>query len=131
MSSPRMTDQEEEGCREWEGAGREGKDVEAVSKKVEKFETVNVESKGGGTGLDSGPLTLLPACPVASGKSPPSLIFSFLTCTTGTQGLEAVGALEEVEMRMSLAIHELAQRQACMGPLGPQDLVCTRLCFWG
>ncbi|CAI9173191.1 unnamed protein product [Rangifer tarandus platyrhynchus] len=44
-----MTDQEEEGCREWKGAGREGNDVEAVSKKVEKLETVNVESKRGGT----------------------------------------------------------------------------------
>ena len=115
-----MTNQEEEGCREWEGAGREGKGVEAVSKKVEKFATVNLESKGGGTeGLDSGPLTLLPACRVASGKSPPSLIFSFLTCTAGTRGLGAVGASEEMWMRMSLATHELAQRQACMGPLGP------------
>lgn len=59
--------------------------MEAVSKKVEKLATVNVESKWGGTaGLDSWPLTLLPACCVASGKSP-SLIFSFLTCTVGTQ----------------------------------------------
>lgn len=87
-----MTDQEEEGCREWEGAGREGKDVEAVSKKVEKLATVNVESKGGGTvGLDSGPLTLLPACCVASGKSPPSLILSCLTCTMGTRSSGSLG----------------------------------------
>lgn len=87
-----MTDQEEEGCREWKGAGREGNDVEAVSKKVEKLETVNVESKRGGTaGLDSGPLTLLPACRMASGKSPPSLIFSFLTCTMGTQSSGSLG----------------------------------------
>ena len=44
--------------------------MEAVSKKVEKLETVSVESKRGGmAGLDSWPLTLLPACCVASGKS--------------------------------------------------------------
>ena len=104
--------------------------MEVVSKKVEKLTTVNVESKRGGTvGLDSRPLTLLSACCVASGKSPPSLIFSFLTCTTGTLG--AVGASEEVGMRMSLATREEAQWEASMGPLGVQDPVCAQAVLLG
>lgn len=42
-------------------------------------------------GLDTRPLTLLPACCVASGKSPPSLIFSFLTCITGNWSSGSLG----------------------------------------
>lgn len=58
--------------------------MEVESQKVKTFMRVSVERVAGGNPA------LLPACCVALGNSPPSLICSFLTCTWG---LGAVGRL--------------------------------------